>query len=152
MDPYSEQQQMPPRRSNGCLWGCLGTLAVVAVIVLAVFGYGAWYFYNGFTADSNVQTVLAALKGDTRAEAVLGKNIKILSVSAHTYERSTGRGGTATYVLQVTGSEGDGEVKAELDISNDPAKITLLILTGKDGQAHYLVGTPPPNPMMQNSI
>jgi hypothetical protein len=152
MDPYTEQQEPPRRRSGGCFWGCIGTLIAVAVIVVAVFGYGAWYFYQGFSNDPNIQTIVTALRSDTQAEAVLGKNIKVLSLSLHTYERSTGRGGTATYVLRVTGSNGEGEVKADLDITGDPPKITLMILTGKDGQAHYLVGTPPPNPMMQNSI
>lgn len=153
MDPYAEQENVPPpRRSGGCLWGCLGTLIVLAVIIAGVFGYESWFLYKGFNTDSNIRVVLQALNSNAEAKAVLGKNIVVGSVSVHTYERATGLGGKASYVLTVTGSAGEGEVKADLDITNDPPKITSLILTDKDGQAHYIVGTPPPNPMMQNSI
>ncbi len=122
------------------------------MIIAAVFSYGAWYFYKGFSNDARIQTIKEFVQHDTRAAAILGRNIKVLEVEMHTFDYSTGRGGTATYVLKVAGSAGEGELKADLDISNGGAKITLLILTDRSGQAHYLVGTPPPNPLMQNSI
>lgn len=149
MDPYAEQP--PVRHHNGCLWGCIGTVIAAVVIIAAVFSYGAWYFYKGFSNDARVQTVLEAVQHDARAAAILGRNIKVLEVEMHTFDYSTGRGGTATYVLKVAGSAGEGELKADLDITGD-VKIKLLILTDKTGQAHYLIGTPPPNPLMQNSI
>lgn len=153
MDPYAEQHDLPPRRrSHGCLWGCLGSLIAVAVIVAAVFSIGAWHFYKLFGDNPHIQIVLDKLQTSREAEAVLGRNIKVLSVETFTFDESTGRGGTETFVLKVTGSASDGEVKADLDLSGGKVKIRLLILTGKDGQAHYLVGNPPPNPMMQNSI
>ncbi len=127
-------------------------MIAAVVIVAAVFGYGAWYFYKGFSNDVRVQTVLEAVQQDARAAAILGRNIKVLEVEMHTFDYSTGRGGTATYVLKVAGSAGEGELKADLDISDGGVKIKLLILTDKNGQTHYLVGTPPPNPLMQNSI
>ncbi len=152
MNPYSEPQPPPVRHSNGCLWGCIGTLIAAAVVVAAVFGYGAWYFYHGFSSDARIQTVMETVRHDARAAAILGRNIRVLEVEMHTFDYSTGRGGTASYVLKVAGSNGEGQVKADLDIGGGDVKIKLLILTGKDGQPHYLVGTPPPNPMMQNSI
>lgn len=151
MDPYAEQPP-PVRHHNGCLWGCTGTLIAVAVIVMAVFGYGAWYFYKGFSSDARIQTILETVQRDARAAAILGRNIKVLEVQMHTFDYSTGRGGTASYVLKVAGSAGEGELKADLDISDGGVKIKLLILTDKTGEAHYLVGIPPPNPLMQNSI
>ena len=150
MDPYS--QQPPPRRNNGCLWGCLGTLVAIAVVVAGVFGFGAWYFYKGFERDVRLQTIMLTVRGDATAQAVLGKNIKLLEVEVHTYDYSTGRGGTASYVLRLAGSEGEGELKVNLDLKGDSVKVTLMILTGKDGRAHYLVGAPAPNPMMDRSI
>lgn len=150
MDPYAEQP--PVRHRNGCLWGCIGTAIAAVVIIAAVFGYGAWHFYNLFSSNPHIQVVLDTLQHDTRAEAVLGRNIKVLQVETFTFEEATGRGGTETYVLKVTGSASQGEVKADLDISGGAVKIKLLILTDKTGQAHYLIGIPPPNPLMQNSI
>jgi len=152
MDPYMQQQQPPPRRSNGCLWGCLGTLIAIVLVVAGVFGFGAWYFYKGFERDPRIQTIMQTVRNDARAEAVLGKNIKLLQVEVHTYDYSTGRGGTASYVLKLAGSEGEGELNVNLQLKGDDAKVTLMILTGKDGRQHYLVGLPPPNPMMEKSI
>jgi hypothetical protein len=73
-------------------------------------------------------------------------------VERQTYDYSTGKGGTATYVLNVIGSNGEGKVKAELDITGPKAKVTSLVLTDSEGHAHYIVGAAPPNPMLQNSI
>ncbi|HUO98771.1 MAG TPA: cytochrome c oxidase assembly factor Coa1 family protein [Rhizomicrobium sp.] len=151
MDPY-QQQPPPPRQSHGCLWGCLGTVIAIVVVVAGVFGFGAWYFYKGFEHDSRIQAVMQTVRNDPRAEAVLGKNIKLLQVEVHTFDYSTGRGGTASYVLRLSGSQGEGDLKVNLDITGNGTKITLMILTGKDGQKHYLKGAPPPNPMMDRSI
>lgn len=152
MDPYAEQQP-PPRRGNGCLWGCLGTAIAIVLIIAGVFTFGAWYFYKGFERDARIQLVMQTVRNDPRAEAVLGKDIKLLEVEVHTFNYTTEQGGKASYVLKLSGSQGQGELKADLDITgNGSGKITLMILTGKDGRLHYLKGAPPPNPMMQNSI
>jgi len=152
MDPYSEQQETPARPRSGCLWGCLGALIAASVVVVAVFGYGAWYFYKGFSSDSRIQAVVQAVRADSQAAAVLGNNIKVLEVELHTYDYATGRGGTASYILKVAGSRGSGELKADLDITGHDSKIKLMVLTDSEGRTYYLVGNPPPNPMMQNSI
>lgn len=154
MDPYAEQD-LParPRPSRGCLWGCLAAFIAVVVIVAAVFGYGAWYFYKGFSSDERIQSIVAALNHSDEARAVLGRGIKAMEVNIHTFDYSTGKGGTATYVLKVIGARGEGEAKADLDISGNKAEIKSLILTDAEGQPHYIIGGPPPNPMMQqNSI
>jgi hypothetical protein len=154
MDPYMEQQgpQEPRRQGHGCLWGCLGTLLAVALIVAGVFTFGAWHFYRLLDSDSNLQQVMQTVANDPRAEAVLGKNIKRLDVEMHTYNYSTGQGSRATYVIRLAGSKGEGELKADLDTSANPPKIKLMILTGPDGREQYLVGAPAPNPMMDKSI
>ncbi len=152
MDPYSEQQPPPVHHSNGCLWGCIGTAVAVVVIFVAVFGYGAWYFYRGFSSDARIQTVMETVRHDARATAMLGHDIKVLEVEMHTFNYSTGHGGTASYVLKVAGSKGSGEIKADLDTSGGKVKIKRLMLTGGNGRRLYLVGVPPPNPMMEDSI
>ena len=147
-----QEESPPPRRSNGCLWGCVGTLAAIVIIIGGVFGFGAWYFYRGFEQDPRLQTIMQTVRDDAIAKTVLGKNIKLLQVEVRTYDYSTGRGGTATYVLKLAGSEGQGDLKVNLDLKGAGAKVTLMILTDKDGRQHYLVGAPPPNPLMQRSI
>lgn len=152
MEHYSEEPQSPRAPRGSCLWGCLGGFVAVALVLVAVFGYGAWYFYKGFSNDSRVTLIVNTLRDNSQAVAVLGKNIKVLEVELHTFDYATGRGGTASYVLKVAGSQGHGTLKADLDVTGHEAKIKLLVLTDNDGRSYYLVGLPPPNPMMQNSI
>jgi hypothetical protein len=149
MDPYAEP---PPRPRSGCLWGCLGTLVALVLVVGGVFVFGAWHFYKGFESDARVQAIMQTLHNDPRAEVLLGSNIKLMELETHTYAYETGRGGTAGYVLHVTGSRSEGEVDATLDIKDNASKITKLVLTPKDGRPLTLIGTPPGNPMMDNSI
>lgn len=155
MNPYAVEEHARPNRS--CLWGCLGSLAAVAIVLAAVFGYGAWYFYKGFSGDGRIKTVIAALSHDAQAGEVLGKNIKVMEIELSTfnYSNSTdqgGRSGNARYIMKVAGSRGSGEVKADLDVSGHEPKITLMLLIDHEGRTYYLIGTPPPNPMLQNSI
>ena len=154
MDPYAEQQpeNPPPRPRRGCLWGCLGTLIAAIVLTGAVYSYYAWYFYKGFANDPRIQMVMDVVKSNDEAAAVLGKNISVQGRERYTYDYATGRGGTASYVLTVIGSNGEGRIKAELDIRDGKTKITSLILIDAEGRNHYLVGAPPANPLIQNSI
>ena len=39
-----------PRR-NGCLWGCLVLLLLVALPPVLMGGYGAWFLWNGYRRD-----------------------------------------------------------------------------------------------------
>lgn len=153
MDPYAEQQVPPPRSHKGCLWGCIGTLIAVVVVIAAVFSYGVWYFYKGFSNDPRIQTIVTVVKASDEAASVLGHDIKVMAVKRQTYNYATGKGGTASYTLTMVGSNGQGDVNAELDVTKSESKIKSLILIDSEGHAHYLVGSPPPNPMMiQNSI
>jgi hypothetical protein len=153
MDPYAEQQpEENPRPRRGCLWGCLGTLIAAVVVIGAIYSYAAWYFYKGFADDPRIQTVMEQVKKSDEAAAVLGKNISVQSRESYSYDYATGRGGTATYVLKVIGSNGEGRINAELDIRDGKTKVTSLVLVDGTGRSHYLVGAAPANPMIQNSI
>jgi hypothetical protein len=134
------------------LWGCLGALIAAVIVIAAVYSYGAWYLFKGFANDPRIQTVTAVVKADAEAVSVLGRDIKVMAVKRQTYDISTGKGGTASYTLTMVGSNGEGEVTAELDITGEQSKIRSLVLTDSEGHAHYLVGAPPPNPLMQDSI
>ena len=154
MDPYAEQDQpaAPPRPRRGCLWGCLGTMVAAVVVIVAVFSFGAHHFFGKLNDDAQVQTIMAALNRSDEATSVLGRNITPLNKESHTYSYATGRGGTASYVLNVAGSNGQGVVEAELDVTGPTAKIKTLVLIDAEGHPHTIVGTPPTNPLMQNSI
>jgi hypothetical protein len=148
--PYD--QAPPRRRSGGCLWGCLGLLLIVAIVLGGVFGYSAWFLHKGFENDSRIQTIMAIVQSDARAEAVLGRNIHIAGIESQTFAMGTGIGKSASYTLRLIGSDGEGVLKVNLDLSGGKTKVTLMILTGTDGHPHTLVGKEPESPMQQQSI
>ena len=46
--PSSGQTYYTPRRSNGCLWGCLIVLLIIVLPPALLGGYGAWFLYDGY--------------------------------------------------------------------------------------------------------
>ena len=45
-------------RSNGCLWGCMGVLLIVALPLIVSWGYGAWFLYRGFRDSPMMRTAI----------------------------------------------------------------------------------------------
>jgi hypothetical protein len=153
MDPTAEQQNLPPSRPRrGCLYGCLGALVAVVVVIAAVYTFSARYFFKVLDNDAQIKTIVATLNQSPEAVSVLGRNIAVMSRERVSFHSETGVGSTASYTLKVVGSNGDGEAKADLDVAGGKPKITSLILTDAQGRDHYIVGAAPPSPLMQNSI
>ena len=151
MEPSYQGSPLPPRRrSGGCLWGCLAVVLIVVVGIGGFFGYSAWTLHRGFDSDSRIQTIMAIVRHDARAEAVLGRNIKIMEVESHTFAMTTETGKTASYTLRVIGSNGEGVLEVNLDLNGRKPKVTLMILTGSDGHPHTLVGKEPESPLQQS--
>lgn len=152
MDQPVEETSTPRKPSHGCLWGCLGLAAVVVAIVAGLFSYSTWWLYKGFENDSKISAIMQVVRNDARAEAVLGRNIHIVQIESHTYHRTTGQENDATYTLRLVGSEGDGELVTRFDLNGPKPKIVQMVLTGRDGHPHTLVGKEPQSPMIQQSI
>jgi hypothetical protein len=150
MEPSYEEAQPPRRRSGGCLWGCLAVALIVLLGIGGVVGYSAWILHRGFDNDSRIQTIMAIVRHDARAETVLGRNIRIIEVESHTFAMTTEAGKTASYTMRLIGSEGEGVLEVNLDLNGDKAKVTLMILTGSDGHPHTLVGKEPESPLQQS--
>ena len=148
MDPSYEE--VPPRRRSGCLWGCLGLLLIVVVGLGGVFGYSAWFLHKSFDNDSRLQTIMAIVQSDPRAAAVLGRNIHIVEVESRTFAMGTGIGKSESFTLRLIGTNGEGVLKADLDLSGGKTKVILMVLTGTDGHPHTLVGKEPESPMQQS--
>ena len=141
----------PPRRgSGGCLWGCLGLVLIVVVGLGGVVGYSAWFLHKGFENDARLQTIMAIVRDDPRAVAVLGRNIHIVGVESHTFIMATGAGKTASYTLRLVGSSGEGVLEVNLDLNGRNPKVTSMVLTGADGHPHTLVGKGPESPLQQS--
>ena len=149
MNP-SYDQAPPPRRRSGCLWGCLGLLLIIVIGIGGVIGYSAWFLHKNFDNDYRIQTIMAIVRNDSRAAAVLGRNITIMEVESHTFAMTTEAGKTASYTLHLIGSNGEGVLKVDLDLNGKKAKVTLMVLTGSDGHPHTLVGKEPESPLQQS--
>jgi hypothetical protein len=150
MNPSYEE--VPPRRRSGCLWGCLAVVLILVVGLGGFFGYSAWFLHKTFDSDSRLQTIMAIVHNDARAAAVLGRNIHIVEVESRTFAMGTGIGKSASYTLRLIGSDGEGVLKVDLDLSDGKTKVTLMVLTGSDGHPHTLVGKEPESPLQQQSI
>ena len=140
MEPSYQDEPAPRRRSHGCLWGCLGLFLIVLLVSGGVIGYSAWVLHKAFVNDARLQTIMAIVHNDHRAEAVLGRNIIFTKVDSHTFMRPKGAGNTSYYMLRLIGTNGTGVLKVNLELSHGKTKVVLMILTGSDGHPHMLVG------------
>ena len=100
--------------------------------------------------DSRLQTIMAIVRDDPRAQAVLGRDIRIESVDSRTFAMGTGIGKTASYALRLAGSRGEGTLEVNLDLDHAQPKVTSMVLTGSDGHPYYLVGKEPENLLKQS--
>jgi len=115
-----------------------------------LFGFSAWFLNRNIENDSKLQTIMAIVRDDPRAEAVLGRHIHIQSVESRTFLMETGVGKTASYTLRLAGSRGEGTLEVNLDLNQAKTKVTSMVLTGADGHPLYLVGKEPENLIKQS--
>ena len=150
MEPSFQGPKEPRRKSGGCLWGCLAVVVVVLLVFGGLFGFSAWFLNRNIENDSKLQTIMAIVRDDPRAEAVLGRHIHIQSVESRTFLMETGVGKTASYTLRLAGSRGEGTLEVNLDLNQAKTKVTSMVLTGADGHPLYLVGKEPENLIKQS--
>jgi hypothetical protein len=128
----------PPRRSHGCLWGCLGAALLAIIVIGGSVGYFGWYLYSGFKSDATLQTVMHVVSGDQVAHAVLGDNITITNLESSSVNADLS-GKTNSYVAHLKGSKAEGTLAVTVVTTHGgkPA-ITTLLLTGPDGHQYNL--------------
>jgi hypothetical protein len=120
-------------RSNGCLWGCLGVLLIVALPVIASWGYGAWFLWQGFRENPLLRTVIEMTQHDGLAQRVLGTPITVVGVEGNAFSFTTGVGARSNYVLRLQGPRGEGRLAVTSHAEGGKAKIDAMTLTGPDG-------------------
>ena len=61
----------PPReRGNGCLWGCLILLLILAVPPALIGGYGSWFLWQGYRRDPVLRLVGEMVREEDRKSVV----------------------------------------------------------------------------------
>ena len=144
----------PPRHNRDCLWGCFAVLAFIFLPVLLAAITGGWFIYQGYRHDPVLQGVVALVRRDGMAEAVLGENIHVTGMegSALTYLWGSGESG-GSYVVDLAGSKGQGALHVTAHSRRGRLSVESMILDGPHGD-HYdlLHHTAEPNGNSTQSI
>jgi hypothetical protein len=133
--------QPAPRRSNGCLWGCLAVLAFILLPVIVAGGYGAWFLYQGFRHDPVLRTVTELARRDGLAHQILGDDIHITGVSGNAFSFSygLGTGNQTEYEVNVSGAKASGTLDVEAGTTHGQVDIKSMILTTPNGGRYDLL-------------
>jgi hypothetical protein len=143
----------PPKRGNGCLWGCLIVILLLFLPVILAGGYGAWFFWDGFRRDPVLRLAGELVRDDGMAQQVLGRGAAITGVEGNYFSWVPGAASNS-YDVTLKGPKGEGhlEVNAHHD-GFGASKLDSAILTGPDGRRYDLLkhvalpgdGTTPPD-------
>jgi hypothetical protein len=142
----------PPRRSNGCLWGCL-ILALIVILPPALLGgYGAWFLYDGYRQSPVLVVVSELVREDGMAQQVLGADAVVTGVEGNVFSWVPGKTSHA-YEVTLEGPKGEGRLAVTSYTGAAGLKLDSAILTGPDGRRYDLLkhqklpdeGTPRPD-------
>jgi hypothetical protein len=129
----------PPRRSNGCLWGCLILLLILAIPPTLIGGYGAWFLWQGYRRDPVLRVVAEMVREDGMARQVLGPDAVVTGVEGNVFSWMPGRS-RHDYEIALQGPKGEGHLAV---ISHQSGfggfKLDSAILTGPDGRRYDLL-------------
>jgi hypothetical protein len=131
--------QQTPRRSNGCLWGCLAVLAFIFLPVMVAGGYGAWFLYQGFRHDPVLRTVTELTRRDGLAHQILGDDIEVTGVTGNAFSFVPNIGSRADYQVTVEGDKASGTLDVEADTAHGQVNIRSMILTTPNGGRYDLL-------------
>ena len=134
----SLDQAAPPRRSHGCVWGCLALALLLIAVGGGAFWWGQWYVTQGVKADPSLQTAMNAVRMSGTARDVLGDNIQIESVESENFVSTLGSGTTRTYTATLKGTKSEATLHVTLHSNGKDMKVVSIILTAPDGTRYNL--------------
>lgn len=129
----------PPRRSNGCLWGCLILVLILIIPPMLIGGYGAWFLWDGYRRDPVLRVVSEMVRRDGMAQEVLGPGAAVTGVEGNFFSWMPGQT-SHSYVVTLEGPKGDGRLAVSTHQSGfENPKLDSAILTGPDGRRYDLL-------------
>ncbi len=137
--PPMTMTQPAPRRSNGCLWGCLALLLLFFLPVIVAGGYGAWFLWQGFRNDPVLRTVAELTRKDGLAHRVLGDDIHVTGIGGNAFSFVPGLGSHVDYEVVIAGSRATGTLDVEADTSRGRVEIRSMILILPNGGRYDLL-------------
>ena len=126
-------------RSHGCLWGCLGVVALLFLPVLLAGGYGTWFLWQGFCHDPVMRTVTELVRRDGLAHQVLGDDVQVVGMTGNAFSYVPGMGSHSDYEVRLEGSKAEGTLEVEADTRHGKVNVTTMILTTQDGGRYDLL-------------
>lgn len=149
-----EVYAQPQKRGNGCLWGCLIAVLLLALPFIFAGGFGAWFLWDGYKRDPALRVVGEMVRKDGMARQVLGNNITITGVESNIFSWMPG-GTSNAYEMTLEGSKGEGRLSVTTHSGAAAPVLDSAILTGPDGRRYDLLKRqqlPGGGPVIDNSI
>jgi hypothetical protein len=129
----------PPRRSHGCLWGCLGLAVILLLPFLLLGGFGSWFLSGDYRDDPALRAAAAIAGHSLAVQRLLGADARVTGVEGNAFSFASGLGSRHAALLRLEGSRGSGTLTVTSHKENGQAKIDSLILTGPDEQRYDLL-------------
>lgn len=131
--------QYPPPKRNGCLWGCLILLLILALPPVLLGGYGAWFLYDGYKRNPVLRVVGELVRTDGLAQQVLGYGATVTEVEGNVFSWIPGRLGN-DFEVMLEGPKGEGHLAVRSHHKAfGPPVLDSAILTGPDGRRYDLL-------------
>ena len=146
MDEFDEHEP-PPRRSWGCLKGCLGAVLLVVLFAGAAIGFTAWRIYESFRDDPELTAIVDVARADARVNTALGGRFTVMEIEHRSFPLKSGKQAQA-YRLVLIGANGQSTLDVRLEPAGGGPRIATMTLTGPDGHTVWLKGGAP-NPWMR---
>jgi hypothetical protein len=129
----------PPRRSHGCLWGCLILILILALPPALIGGYGAWFLWQGYRRDPVLRVAGELVRQDGMAQQVLGSGATVTGVEGNFFSWMPGQT-NHSYVVSLEGPKGEGRLAVLWHQAGmESPKLDTAILTGPDGRRYDLL-------------
>src|SRR5579872_5011347 len=124
--------QYPPRRSNGCLMGCLIFVLIVTIPPILAAAYGAWYLWEGYRHNPAYRLAADLVRRDGMIQQVLGEDPAITGLEGNIFSWMPGVA-SDSYSVTLEGPKGEGSL-AITEHHSELSAPTLdgAILTGPD--------------------
>jgi hypothetical protein len=128
----------PQKRGYGCLWGCLGLLALLFLPVILAGAYGTWFLHDGYRRDPVLRVVGELVREEGMAHLVLGDGVVITGVEGNSFSWVPGLASHG-YVVTLQGTKGEGQLAVTSHAGSSGPKLDSAILTGPDGRRYDLL-------------
>lgn len=129
----------PPRRGNGCLYGCVAMLFIMALPVVLAAGYGTWFLYRGLRHEPVIQLAHALVAHDGIARRVLGTPIEITGIQGNAWSWIPGTGQTRSYILSLSGPRGEAALAVRSHSGRSGPELDDATLIVPGGQRYDLL-------------